>query len=382
MAGGGKRRTQIALFTTGFWGDRTQRSFISLAARHYDLVIYAYRHPPELEGMARWRRVPATRLVKPRLSWGTYFASAALMRLPLRVDLVHTWAPFPLIPGRVDLATVGFCHAAYHDATGGEAEGNPALWRMARHFTLGLERWRYGDGRVRMLAAMSQGGKRDLERHYPGVPVALTPRGVDTERFRPDADSRRETRRELGIGPEEIVAVYVASPDRFKGLPILLEAMALLQRRGRKVPLLLVAGRRHQWAIPLAEDLGVADRIRVLGFRADIERIYRVADMLVLPTLYETFCRVAHEAAATELPVVAPRGVGGVEDIVGANEAGLLTARDPESMAGAIEQLAADPGLRARLGREGRRRSLEQPPELFAQRTVECYERLLAEGDR
>jgi glycosyltransferase involved in cell wall biosynthesis len=381
--GGGKRRARIALFTPALNGDRTQRALFSLASRRFDLVVYANQIPPALAGLAEWRRIPSARLTgnRSRAAWGTYFTAGAARRVAGRADLVHTWAPFPLIPGKIDLATIGFCHAAYHDATGGRAEGNPALWRAARRFTLGLERWRYGNGGVRMLAAMSEGGKRDLERHYPGVPVVLTPRGVDTERFRPDPDSRRGTRRELGIASDEIVIVHVASAKRFKGLPILLEAMGLLRKRERRVPLLLVAGRGHEWVIPRAEELGIARWVRTLGHRADIERIYRAADMLVLPTLYETFCRVAHEAAAMELPVIAPPGVGGIEELVGDNQAGLLAPRNPERVAEAIGQLADDPGLRIRLGQEGRRRSLERPPELFAERTVECYERLLTESE-
>jgi glycosyltransferase involved in cell wall biosynthesis len=382
-AGGGKRRARIALFTVALAGDRTQRALISRTREQFDLVVYADRIHPDLAELVEWRRIPAARLTpRPRLSWGTYFTAGAARRLGLRADLVHTWSPFPLIPGKIDLATITFSHAAYHEATRGEVvAGNPALWRVARRFTTGLERWRYGNGNVRMLAALSMEEKRDLERHYPGVPVALTPRGVDTERFRPDPKSRRESRHELGIGPEEVVIVYVATPNPLKGLPILIEAMALFQKRGRPVPLLLVAGQGHDWVSPLAEELGISARVRLLGHRNDIERVYRAADMFVLPTLYEAFCRSAHEAAATELPVVAPPGVCGIGELVGDNQAGLLSPREPESVAEAIEQLAAHPDLRVKLGREGRRRSLEQPPELFAERTVECYERLLAESE-
>ena len=380
--GGGKRRARIALFTVALGGDRTQRALISLALRRFDLVVYADRVHPDLAELVEWRRVPAAQLTpRPRLSWGTYFAAGAARRVGLRADLVHTWSPFPLIPGKIDLATITFSHAAYHEATAGEVvAGNPALWGAARRFTVGLERWRYANGGVRMLAALSKEGKQDLERHYPGVPVALTPRGVDTERFRPDPESRRESRRELGIGSDEVVALHVATPNPLKGLPILLQAMALLEKRARPVPLLLVAGSGHDWVRPLADGLGISARVKLLGHRRDIERIYRAADMFVLPTLYEAFCRSAHEAAATELPVVAPPGVCGIEELVGENQAGLLPARDPESVAQTIEQLAAHPDLRVKLGKEGRRRSLEKPPELFAERTVECYERLLAES--
>jgi glycosyltransferase involved in cell wall biosynthesis len=76
----------------------------------------------------------------------------------------------------------------------------------------------------------------------------------------------------------------------------------------------------------------------------------------VLPSDYETFSLAAHEAAASAIPVVATR-VSGVEDLVGDRRAGLLVERRADEFAAAIDRLAGDPSLRARMGEEGRRRA-------------------------
>jgi glycosyltransferase involved in cell wall biosynthesis len=129
----------------------------------------------------------------------------------------------------------------------------------------------------------------------------------------------------------------------------------------------------------LAERLGVGERVRYMGYRPDIERYYQAADLLVLPTLYETFCKAAYEAAACELPVVAPR-VGAVPELVGEREAGILVERTPASVAAALRELTADPALRARMGREGRRRSVSHTGERYVTSVLELYERLLADS--
>ncbi len=85
----------------------------------------------------------------------------------------------------------------------------------------------------------------------------------------------------------------------------------------------------------LAERLGVGDRVRFLGYTSEVERCYRAADLFVLPTVYEAFCRAAHEAAACGLPVVAPP-VNGIRELVGDDEAGIIAQRNPADFARAL----------------------------------------------
>jgi glycosyltransferase involved in cell wall biosynthesis len=75
-----------------------------------------------------------------------------------------------------------------------------------------------------------------------------------------------------------------------------------------------------------------------------------------LPTLYEQCCLSVYEAAAAGLPVVTTP-VSGMEELVGADEAGLLVPRDPGAFAPALGRLAVDARLRRRLGETGRERA-------------------------
>jgi glycosyltransferase involved in cell wall biosynthesis len=127
----------------------------------------------------------------------------------------------------------------------------------------------------------------------------------------------------------------------------------------------------------LAERLGIRDAIRFLGQRADVESLYEGADIFVLPTLYETFCIAAYEAAASGLPIVSTR-VSGVVDLVGEDVAGILVERTAESVGEALGRLTFDAELRAGLGREGRQRAASYRWQDSVDATLGVYHRLLS----
>jgi glycosyltransferase involved in cell wall biosynthesis len=130
-----------------------------------------------------------------------------------------------------------------------------------------------------------------------------------------------------------------------------------------------------------ARERGVGDRVRFLGHRNDIERLYRGADCLVHPALYETFSLAVHESAASGLPVIATR-THGVEDLIEDGQAGILIPRLAQGVQVALIRLAEDPELRQRMGRAGRQRALAFGPEGFAGPILHAYRRLLKPATR
>jgi len=182
--------------------------------------------------------------------------------------------------------------------------------------------------------------------------------GVDLERFRParSAAERERVRAELGAPPEVAVWLLVGSEFHRKGLGTALRALA---GGGPGDAELWVCGgdREGPWRA-LAERLGVLSRVRFLGARADVERLYAAADALILPTRYDAFANVCLEAAASGLPVLTS-GSNGAAAFLGS--AG-LAVEDPEDAAGFAKALdaLADPALRARLGAAARARAEER----------------------
>jgi UDP-glucose:(heptosyl)LPS alpha-1,3-glucosyltransferase len=256
-------------------------------------------------------------------------------------------------------------------------QGNGFGWRIGQRFAESLERWWF-HRRVRLLAALSEGSQADLRRHYPGMTVAVVPRGIDLQRFRPDAGVRDQVRQEQGITKTAVITIFVDQDHRqYKGLETAIEGFAAASRVAGGPTLLWVLGEKNERCRSLAEKLNVGDRVRFLGYRPDPERLYQAADIFMLPTAYETLCRSAHEAAACGLPIVAPP-VNGIRELIGADEAGIIAARDPEEVARALVRLAVDSELRAAKGKAAMQRATEFEQEAVARQLLGLHESLLA----
>ncbi|MCM0754414.1 glycosyltransferase family 4 protein [Desulfovibrio aminophilus] len=160
-----------------------------------------------------------------------------------------------------------------------------------------------------------------------------------------------------------------------KGHVYLLEAAALLRRRGLDLSVLLAGtGELERDLRARTTALGLDQHVRFLGFVKEMKRFYASIDILALPSLWEGFGYVLTEAMSMGLPVAA-FDTSNIPEVVVHGETGLLSpARDAEALAGSLEALAHDPDLRHRLGGAGRRRVEER---FTLERTIQDLERLL-----
>ncbi len=179
--------------------------------------------------------------------------------------------------------------------------------------------------------------------------------GVDPSRFVPRA-TREGARDTLRV-------VCIASLQPYKGHPVLLDAIAQLRDRGVSIECLLVGEGRERPAIEAQiARLGLADAVRLLGAKTSNQVLALVqhADVFVLPSVVaadgqmEGIPVALMEALACEVPVVASR-VSGIPELVVDGGTGLLVPPDDaHAIADAVERLASDPALRARMGAAGR----------------------------
>ncbi|MET9962427.1 glycosyltransferase [Streptomyces sp. NPDC006326] len=195
----------------------------------------------------------------------------------------------------------------------------------------------------------------------PADKADLVPCGVDTERFRPDGPVAERTAaypyRLLQLGrivPRKGAAVSIAA------LALLPEAELLVA--GGPPPGRLGADPEVRRLRALAQDAGVADRVRFLGGVPceEVPALMRSADVVLCPADYEPFGIVPLEAMACGRPVVAS-AVGGQLDTVADGETGrLVPPGDPRALADAVAALLADAALRRAYGAAGRRRVLSR----------------------
>ncbi len=103
----------------------------------------------------------------------------------------------------------------------------------------------------------------------------------------------------------------------------------------------------------MAAALGVADRVRFLGWRTDASALYRAADVCVFPSRYEPLGNVVIQAWAHGLPVVAAASQGPAALIADGEDGLLVPVDDADALAEATRRMLADPMLRIRLVQNG-----------------------------
>ncbi len=211
-------------------------------------------------------------------------------------------------------------------------------------------------------------------------PFAMIPSGIDTDRF--DAAKSDSLREELALGDSPVVGTAISWRPR-KGFRMLFEAFATVRA---KLPTarLLIAGVSEWDADPraLADQLGIADAIVLLGRRSDMPRVLASLDVFVLPSESEGMSNALLEAMSMAVPVVAT-SVGGNVDVVSEGRSGFLVAYpDTASLATRILTLLEAPSLRRAMGDAGRASTVETYSARSMVRQIEAlYDRLLADGD-
>lgn len=189
--------------------------------------------------------------------------------------------------------------------------------------------------------------------------------GVNTTRFRPyTGDRTLKLKAYLEIPAESLVVGAAGRLVRWKRTDLLMNAAPKIAGVHPQTYFLVVGDgeMREQW-IRLGRRLGVGDRVRFLGWRSDMPRIYRAMDIFCMVSESGTnrfsgegFGLVSAEAMASGLPIVAVDNPVNREVITGA--CGLFCQSAPGDIARKVNQLIADPELRIKLAQAGRNRAL------------------------
>jgi len=201
-------------------------------------------------------------------------------------------------------------------------------------------------------------------------PIEVIPLGIDVERFHPEPSPNAQAGR-LAIG-------YVGRLESYKGVDVLVDAVA--GQRNWRLDVVgdgPMAAELRRRADPLGGQVAISGGIAT----EDLPAVYRSFDVVVIPsretpTWTEQFCRVAVEAMATGVPIVAS-ATGALPEVVG--DAGVFVPQgDPVALRCALAELAADPARRRALGQIGRASSQRFAWAAVAERQHRFYEAILA----
>lgn len=288
--------------------------------------------------------------------WSDLRALVQLVRLirEFRPHILHTHTAKAGVLGRIAARLVGV-PIVIHTYHGHVFHGyfSPAKTR----FFLTVERWlaRHTDRLLTVSASL----RRELLDLGIGSPERFTviPLGLELDRFLNCEDVRGQLRAELGVNPETLLVGIVARLVPIKRHTCFLEAAAEVARRYPKCQFLLVGDGEERVELEhLCSRLALNGRVRFLGWRRDLERIYADLDLVVLTSANEGSPVSLIEAMASGKPVVAAR-VGGVPDLVEDGVTGLLVPpENPAAVAEAMGALLADARRRQTFGQAGRKR--------------------------
>ena len=127
-----------------------------------------------------------------------------------------------------------------------------------------------------------------------------------------------------------------------------------LAKSGNKNIHYAVAGRgeKHDFLINLANELGVSERVHLLGFRTDVDKLYSAADICCFPSIREGLGLAAIEGMSCGLPLVASRNRGTADYAADGENAFLCNWNSEDDFAHAIEKLALDKELSVSFGKK------------------------------
>lgn len=302
-----------------------------------------------------------------------------------KFDIVHTHNPVPGFLGQLTAKAAGVplivntIHGFYF---------NDESSFFQRKFFVFIER----------IAAKCSGlifsqNKEDIktairEKICPLEKIKYLGNGIDVQRFNPERFPEtfiKEKKRKLGLNPDFKIVGIVGRLVEEKGYLELFEAFKMVLNKFPKTMLLVVgpeeSKKKDRIKPELIRDYGIESNVLFLGQRTDIEEIYPLFDIFVLPSHREGFPRTVIEAQAMKKPVITT-DIRGCREAVENQKTGILIPlRNPDRLSKAIIYLFDNPKVAEYLAENARKKVIEEFDErLIFNRIKTEYQKLIKEN--
>ncbi len=225
---------------------------------------------------------------------------------------------------------------------------------------------------------------------FPADKIQVCHNGVDPEKYCPehvDKEKVSEIKQKYGLNNDDLMILFIGRLVGVKGIDKLIQAMPqVLEKIPNAKLVILGLGEMRDFLEKLVQKLKLQDVVKFcFEFVPEEDRIahYAACDVAVFPSLYEPFGIVALEAMSMEKPVVVgATGVSGMREVVvpsGPDQCGFhINPNDPADIAWGIINAVQDTQKKTQLGKNGRKRVLQQFTwDSVAKRTVQLYENLI-----
>lgn len=350
---GGKEARAVALMNA--WGDRARHTVLAAAddwgAREAiapGIAVDLPRDAPSLNGKPGVRRY------------------RELARYMARFDLVlsYNWGAMDVVGARRIWHRFTPLPPLIHHEDGFNADEAQRTYRRRNAYR------RYALPGAHALVVPSHRLEAFARRRWGVTHPVRIPNGIRTSLYaqRPSETPFPEVPRVAG----ELLVGTIAGLRRVKDIPLLVEAIARADAPMRLV--IIGQGPERETIACAALAHGIADRVHLVGFKAEPHRYVGAFDVLALSSLSEQQPIAVIEGMAAGLPIVAP-DVGDVARMVADPNRRFVTSRSVSDLAAALTTLARDPALRRAVGDANRAKAVAEFDEaMMVARYAELYE--------
>lgn len=240
--------------------------------------------------------------------------------------------------------------------------------RSLARLLFGLYRWTAPRWTGVIMNSHGLKHRASMQENFDPTRIWIIPNGIDARIPPPSLPAPQDRR---------IRVLFVGKLEKVKGPDLLLSALDALKDGGVEVDLSIAgSGSMEAELRERAGDLK-PHRTTFHGFRygADLMDLYDSADIVVVPSRFESFPFVILEAMVAGRPIIAT-AVGGVPEVIRVPRNGLLVDPDPEALAQAIRVLANDPELRASMHKANCADVRQYSWESVVGRYLDVYERV------
>lgn len=262
---------------------------------------------------------PYQKLSLYRRELGRVFASESYRLVHSHINALSV---FPLSVAKKEGVAVRIAHS--HSASGNGEYAKNAAKNVLRRFSNVYPTHKLACSRYAGEWLFGKGSKFEVLYN-----------AIELDRFRFNAEARGQARADLGLVGDAFAVGHVGRFMAQKNHGFLIEAFAeLVKIRPDSILLCAGSGEEESSVECLAAERGVAEKVRFLGQRNDIDRLYQAFDAFALPSLYEGLCLVGVEAQAAGLPCLLSDTITREVDVTG--NVRFLSIKDPQIWARAL----------------------------------------------
>lgn len=210
----------------------------------------------------------------------------------------------------------------------------------------------------KIIAVSEFSRKSAIKEGFLAEKIQVIYNGVDTDKFKPNRQNKNLLRKKYNI-PQEAFTMIIVSRIRNlrnKGHQHLLDVLKNYEVSKKWHLVVIGKGKGFSDLKKKIKEYHLQDRVHLLGHKTDVENYIDIADVMVLPSYFETFGLVLAEGMAMEKPAVAFK-VGGVPEVIEDNKTGFVVDYDnDDELVEKLAILAKNPDLCKQMGIQARKK--------------------------